>query len=119
MQESSLNLVDLFSSAASIDQSDPDSPIVVALNKLLQDEVGLNELAEMLEYMPTTTSDVQLAGLLVSFAINRPGAIQEPIDIIAEASLSTSTVKKAIVKPSWDTFAKAKPIIVKSSGVFM
>ena len=119
MQNSVLNLVDLFSAAEGIDDDVKYLPIVVALEHLRNTPEAISDLADMMEHMPMMTNH-QMATLLFNFALSLPdNGVIGPVDVIEEGSLQTLT-KKTASKPSWDTFAKARPITIKSNvGVFM
>lgn len=116
-----LNLVDLFSSAPTLEAESESYPLVEALEALMTNDAALQELADMLEHTPSMSS-FQIFNLLTVAALRVPGTAVSLSDdeIVEHASLNVSKTKKASVKPSWDTFSKARPIIIKSNaGVFM
>ena len=116
MQNSVINLVDLFASLDALGSTEQVNQIVVALQAMATNDAAMESLSEMLEHMPTL-NNTQRVVLLLRFCLPTM-----PIGmLIDEASLSPVTSSaKSLTKPSWDTFAKARPIIIKSNvGVFM
>lgn len=115
MQDSVLNLFDLFSSLDSIDSAEVVNNIVAALSAINTNDATIDALGEMLEYCPIL-NHVQEVALLVRASLPS----MDPLQLIEEAMLSQTQTSKTLTKPSWDTFAKARPIIIKSNaGVFL
>lgn len=122
MQESPLiqSLVDLFEAAVGMEEREELSPIIQALENVLNNEGALEELAEMLEHLPIYSNPLGATTILLTYAASLPNSGCEGIDLVRETALVNKASKAALLKPSWDTFSKARPIIIKSpNGVFM